>query len=281
MREFLTKILKIIFVISLVLLVLSITLKNTVLSTISIGITKKDITERILDVAMDSFPELDSATLDKIKSKINSSDEMDKIANTYFNALLYDIKNDTVSSVDITKEINLLLNNNLKELPSNYRQVIISIVNNIDFNNLYPKLLDYVKSKTTFEIRQILDVFSIYTSEGFLSVLCLLLFISIIFIIILSHPVTEVFYNFGIPLLVSGAIMIILLFVLRKMFSYIIAMAYGSSMTTSLTLLTIIGFSSLIVGIIMIDIYERFLDKEFEPNAKKSHLNIKKNKQLK
>lgn len=269
MKKLLIKLLKIIFVISLVLLVLGITLKSTILSTISIGITKKDITNRILDVTMDSFPELDSVTLDKIKSNIDSSDEMEKITNTYFDALLYDIKNDTLSSIDIAKEINLLLNNYLKELPSNYRQEIISRVNNIDFNKLYPKLLDYVKNKTTFEIRQILDIISVYTSNKILSILCLLLFVSIISIIILSCPLIEVLYNFGIPLLISGGIMIVLLFVLRQMFSYIIAMTHGSSITTSFTLVTIMGFGSLIVGIIMIDMYERFMDKEQYLNAKK------------
>lgn len=278
MKEFLIKILKIILVISFILLVLGITLKSTLVSTISIGISKKNITERILNVVTDSFPGLDLVAQDKIKSKINSSNEMDKIANIYFDTLLYDIKNNTVSSIDISKDINSLLNTNLKELPSSYRQIITSQVNNIDFNKIYPKLLDYVKSKTTFEIRQILDVFSIYTSKKFLSILCLLLLISIISITILSRPVIEVLYNFGIPLLISGGIMIVLLFVLRKIFSYIIAMAYGSSITTSLTLLTIMGFGSLIAGIIMIDIYERLLDKDTEPNAKKSHLNSKKNK---
>lgn len=271
MKNFLSKILKFILVISFVLLVFGITLRNTALSTISIGITKEDITENILDAAIDIFPEIDKTMQDKIKSKINSSIEIQNIANIYLDTLLYDIENNTVSNIDLSKDITSLLNKYLNELPSSYREVIISRVNHINYNKSYLKLLDYVKSKTTTEVKQFLDIFNIYTSKTFLSFLFLLLLISIILIIKLSTPIIEVLYNLGITLLISGGIMIVLLFVLKRFVSYITAMSYGSSISNPLTLLTTMGFGSLIIGLIMFDIYERYLDKDIKTNAKKSH----------
>lgn len=262
MRTFFKKILKIILGLSIILLIVSISLKEITNGAMTAVFAKININDKIINVIVSNFPEIDSNTLESIKDNLNNNNEINEISDIYLDSLLYDIKNNTVSNINVKETIDTIINKNINQIPLTYQNIIRTRINDIDFQDLYVQLLEYVKSKTTTEILSIIGIIEMIIDFKIVSLLIVLIVLSIILITILSKPIIEILYDIGITLLVIGGIMIVVLFIAKSILSYILAMI--STSINPLSLLTIASFGSLITGFILIDIYDKLSDKSKE-----------------
>lgn len=281
MKKFLIKICCFLFAITMIALSLSLSLENAIFETISTGFTKNDVTKRLVNGFTEGFSDLDSTTINRIRNAILESNEINDISSIFINTLIEDVKNNKISRIDISAQLNSILNNNLSKVPKAYHEEIINRVNNIDYNKIYVNIIEYVNSTNHGEIRSIAHIYNLFISFEFRFLVSICFIAPIIFIILLNTPKKEALHNFGVTLSVCGGIMILLLFMLRQIGTYLISRAFGLSISMDFILFTCISFGSLVIGIVMIDIYERKMEKDDQNrNAKKWHLKskIKKNK---
>ena len=258
MKKFLKKIICIILSISYILLILSIILKITLVDAIVIGFTKNDITERFINAIVVNFPEINNQELSKIKNQVYDSNEIKEITTLYFDALLNDITNDTISNVDISPQLDSLINDNITYIPSIYRKEITNRIKQINFNKIYNDLLEVVKYKTNEKTREVIGLYNDFTSYKTIAFLAIIIILSVLFLILLNKSIFASFYNLGITFLISGGIMIVLLFLIKNFSLYITALMFGRSIPIDYFVLAVISFATLALGMIMIEIYEAY-----------------------
>lgn len=268
MKSFLKKILRIILGLSIILLVLSISLKEVATSAITSVFAKTEINNKVINIIVSNFPEIDSNTLNSIRNNLDNNAEMKHISNIYLNRILYDIKNNTISDINIKDNIDVIVNQNINRIPLVYQDIIRTRINDIDFQNLYVQLLDYVKSKIPNDTLPIINIVELITNLTTMTLFIISLLLSILLIIILSKPKVEALYDFGMTLLVIGGIMIVILFIIKSMLNYVLAVI--STSMNPLSLITFASFGSLIMGMILIDIYERIIDKKSKIKMQKN-----------
>lgn len=279
MKKFLIKICCFLFAITMIALSLSLSLENAIFETISTGFTKNDVTKRLVNGFTEGFSDLDLTTINRIRNAILESNEINDISSIFINTLIEDVKNNKISRIDISVQLNSILNNNLSKVPKVYHEEIINRVNNIDYNKIYVNIIEYVNSANRGEIRSIAHIYNLFISFEFRFLASICFISSIIFIILLNKPKKESLHSFGVTLSVCGGIMILLLFMLRQIGTYLVSKAFGLSINMDFMLFTCISFGSLVIGIVMIDIYERKMEKDDQNrNAKKLHLRLRKKK---
>lgn len=251
MKKFLKKIIGFILVISLILLVLVTTIPLGLKDTISMVFTKTNITKQIVNCVSDNFSEIDDYMLSELEGRISNSAEINKITDIYINTFIYDLTNNTTSVVDISNEIESLLNNNINIVPKKLRNLVINKVKTINFNNVYDKVLSYAKSKIDPNILSFLIIYEKLTS---ISVILLLIFIVVILIsliLYINNSIIESLSDIGIPFMVSGGILIVILFSLKVLTTQVL------NIGVNFLSLGIIGFLFLVVGFVLLDIYDK------------------------
>lgn len=139
MREFLKKVLVILLTLAIVFLVVGICAKAIVINTLSNTLTKSEITSKLADAIYAEMSELTSNEKNYLKEILNDSEEINQITDIYFNAVIYDIENDTISTPKFDKEIDLLIN---KTVNTKYQEDVKLRISKINFNEIYVNILN-------------------------------------------------------------------------------------------------------------------------------------------
>lgn len=261
MKKFLIKTNYFIFAITFIFLSLSFTLQSALLKTLSTGFSKNEIVDKVIMEISNSIDDFNLIPKEEIKKAIYDSPEIEMISSIFFETLLNDIKNDTVSNVNIEKEINSLLNNNLRNIPKIYHDQIRNKVNSIDYNKLYVNILNYIKNKSTEEIKTTINVYNIMINLKTRILGILIILITFIMVLFLTKPKLNIINGYGITLSIVGGLLILILFMVRQVTSYLIAASYGVQMGVDFTALTIVSFGTLVVGMIMTEVYKEIEEK--------------------
>lgn len=245
------KIFNIIFTISLMSLILVITLRISIVENISKNLTKKDVSEYIINFIQKEIPNLDSLTLDRISNKLSNDSELDEMSNYILNMLIHDIKNETKSEVYLEDKVEKLINKNINLVPIQYRELINSIINSIDFNKMYSDLLEMMRYKFGGDLIKYVKIYDTITSDSVISLLITIIILSVFVIAWKNKSLTYFLNDIGISLLIDGAIMMIFLFISKRLLSLLAALF---SVKIDLNTFMLLSFIFLVLGFILIDI---------------------------
>lgn len=262
MKKFIIKILCLIFIISSLYLVISFSIKNTITNITSLGNLNNTISNKIIESITGSLTELSTTELNQVKAKIVHDNRINIIINKYTELLLKDIQNNTVSEIDVSNEINAIINDSMENIPNSFKKYVYEKANTIDFNGIYKNLLDYAKTEIRVNLKPYIKVFSILTSTLYRILAILGVFISLGLIYVLSKPKYEMLSTLGITCLLFGAIYFILSIFLKQVFSYLASSMLGTNLSISFGSISIISILFFLIGFTLKDIYETKIEKK-------------------
>lgn len=171
--------LKILLPILLILLTMSFITENIAIKTISHDILTNKIKGYMLDEIINK---VDNDKLFEIADKIENSKYIEKITHKYLDIISYNLTNTNHQNIDITEEINLILENDLeKDLPENIKHNIISYM-----SEKSEQLQNSIEVSIEEPVIEILNTYRIFTSFNVRIILAILCILGIIGLIILE-----------------------------------------------------------------------------------------------
>lgn len=261
MRYFFKRLLTLVFTFSIVLLVLSVCAKSIVVNTLSDSFTKKEITSKILDVVFETMPNSSSDELLTLQNSFYDSKEMKEITDIYFNSIVHDIENNTVSNVDFSKQLDSLINNHI---PNAYKDEVRNKINSIDFNRLYENILDYANSIVKNKYQFILSIYAFFTSLNTLLILSFLIVASFTLLIVINKSIKKSLFDIGIAFMISGGILMIIIFIVKRYGAALTNTYLGRTSSISIILPIVVCIFNLLSGFVMIGAYYNLENKKIK-----------------
>lgn len=243
MKKFLAILLKILLPILLILVTMSFIIENIAVKTISNDIVTKRIEGYMLDEIINK---VDDDKLFEIAEKIENSKYIEKITQKYLDVISSNSSNTNYENIDITEEINLILEKDLEnELPEDIKNNVINYM-----SEKSAELQSRLEIGLEEPVIEILNIYSVYTSFAFRISLIILCIIDIIGLILLEK------YNslksIQIAILIT-AILTICLFIAIKLLSPYIEQRLSGGWIDNINLNLMIGFIivEIVIGLIL------------------------------
>ena len=248
MKKIIKLILKILLPIFLVVITVSFIIENTTIKTISNDIITKKISGYMLDEVIN---EVNDDTFYEIADKIENSKYMEDITQKYL-----DILTGKSKKIDIKEEINLIMENDLGDTIS---------------EELKHKIVDYVNKKSTYlenaleigteeNTKEILNVYSIFTSFSLRIVFFMLILLDIIVLIILEKK--DVFKTLQKSSIITAVLSIIIFIILKILSKYIKQRLSGGWIDNiNLNLMIVFIIVEIIIGFILF-VVRKVLDRK-------------------
>ena len=256
MKKILAILLKILLPLILILLTMSFIIENIAVKTISNDIITKRIEGYMLDEIINK---VDDDKLFEIAEKIENSKYIEKITQKYLDAISSNSYNTNYENIDITEEINLILEKDLEnELPEDIKNNVINYM-----SEKSTELQNRLEIGLEEPVIEILNIYSVYTSFTFRISLIVLCIIDIIGLILLEK------YNslksIQIAILIT-AILTICLFIAIKLLSPYIEQRLSGGWIDNINLNLMIGFIivEIVVSIILFILGKKLNKKESE-----------------
>lgn len=252
MKNFLIKILSFLSIITIILLVLNIFLKDRLINKYSKDYLQDTITSSVLKSLDDNFNEFDESYRNKVKESLKNNSDFQRICDEIYELVINDILNNTVSDISISNEIIDIVERNYNDIPPNYKKYIMQKINNMDFNKLYHNILGYLKERLNGNekyIRILYEFLKIRTRLILISILVL----ETIGIILLTKSKFDLLLTYGLTSMITGGILIFMGVILNQILSQML----GGMIVQINTFIIIIGIILIVLGMILKDIYER------------------------
>ena len=252
MKNFIIKILSFLTILTILLLVLNIFLKDRIINKYSKDYMQDTITSSVLKSLDDNFSEFDESYRNKVKESLKNSSDFQRICDEIYELVINDILNNTVSDLDISNEIIDIVENNYNDIPPNYRKYVIEKIKNMDFNRLYHNILGYLKERINGNekyIRILYEFLKIRTRLMLISILVL----ETIGIILLTKNKLDLLLTYGLNSMITGGILIFFRVILNQILSQIL----GGIIVQISSFIIITGIVLITIGMILKDIYER------------------------
>ena len=251
--KFIKVILKILLTISLTLITISFAFENMVNRTIAKDVLSKKMSGYILDNIIDEF-NIDE--LGKIENEIRNNKYVEEITSKYANIYINNILNNENEKVDITEEINSLLEDTLKDkISENQKQEISNYLQeqNIKIQEKADAFVEEVKEYDDY-YTPILNVYDFLINFSFRICLLVALFIDIILLIILEK--LDVFKSLQIAVSVTLIISLIILSIINYFSTFIEQQIAGGWINLNMDLLVKFIAIELVIDIIIFIIRE-------------------------
>ena len=236
------KILSLFLLITLVLLILNIFIKEKIINKYSQGYIQNVITNSLINSLQDNF---DKTYIDKIENSLKNNSDFQVICDKLYDQIIIDLNNNTTSEIDIKEDILNIVENNYKDLNEGYKKYIKDTINNIDFNKLYRNILGYIREKLPDNSIKYINVLYKLLSIKTRIVLILLLLLENILIVLTTKDKKDLIFIYGINLTISGGILLF------------IGILISSFLTQLNSFIVIIGLIFIIIGMVLKEIYER------------------------
>ena len=252
MKNFIIKILSFLTILTILLLVLNIFLKDRIINKYSKDYMQDTITNSVLRSLDDNFSEFDESYRNKVKESLKNSSDFQRICDEIYELVINDILNNTVSDLDISNEIIDIVENNYNDIPPNYKKYVIEKIKNMDFNRLYHNILGYLKERINGNekyIRILYEFLKIRTRLMLISILVL----ETIGIILLTKNKLDLLLTYGLNSMITGGILIFFGVILNQILSQIL----GGIIVQISSFIIITGIVLITIGMILKDIYER------------------------
>ena len=252
MKKFLIKVLSFLTILTILLLVLNIFLKNRLINKYSKEYLQDTITSSVLKSLDDNFSEFDESYRVRVKESLKNNSDFQKICDEIYDILINDITNNTTSDLNISNEIINIIEKNYNDIPANYKKYVIEKINNMDFNKLYHNILGYLKERLNGNekyIRILYEFLKIRTRI----ILILSLVIESIGIVLLTKSKLDLLLTYGLNSMITGGILVFFGVTMNQILSQIL----GGMMVQISSFIIVIGIVLIAIGMILKDIYER------------------------
>lgn len=248
MKKFWSVILTIILAIILVSITLSYSAENIVINTLSSELTYKKVSSKILDFVI----KYDLDKIDDVDNIIKNSNQISKITKKFLNATIENVSYNKNSKVDISSEINNLVNDELsKYIDEETRNSIL-----LSFSNYGDELENEFEVYLTgfsYDYAELFKIYYMLVNTTFRICILIILCIDIIILILLLK--LNVFKNLKIGSIVTGIITIVFLLLVRLLRNYIDQNFSGGRLnninTSSLLIFTIVWILLSIIFIVL------------------------------
>lgn len=262
MKGFLRGLLTIWITILLIIFGLVLSIKSILIDTADTMI-KKEISNNIVsEIKNYENEEISEEVITQIKDTIENNKEIKKIIDTYFDKALDILVNDSTEKIDVSNDLNILIDEGEKILNDNgititeeEKKELLSMVSTDEVNNLVNNTIVEVKENLTSETKTILDTYKFLTSNTFKLILVSLIIISLLLIALLKRSYYKWLSNFGSSSIVAGLIVGVLLpFLISTILSSIKTeeiVISTSSLNTYGYILIAIGMLSIILNIVI------------------------------
>lgn len=259
MKAFFNTFLTIISIIILLLIFISTNIKDTVLETINDSYTSKEISYYLMDYVELEFPDLDAKKFIKIEKEINENENLLKITEKYYKALIKDLKKNTKTDVNIEKEINNIIDqallNNLN-MTNAQTKFIKSKTNEGYLTTVYPKLLDGIQKNVTNKKLSLLNIYKFLISKNAIYILSGILTFIFILLIIINNSLLKSFKLYGYTFVITGFVIIFGMYLLNKYLgAYFTNHLVGRTVNINIMPFNLSGILSIIVGVFLFGTY--------------------------
>lgn len=262
MKGFLRGLLTIWITILLIIFGLVLSIKSILIDTADTMI-KKEISNNIVsEIKNYENEEISEEVITEVKDTIENNKEIKKIIDTYFDKALDILVNDSAEKIDVSNDLNILIDEGEKILNDNgititeeEKKELLSMVSTDEVNNLVNNTIVEVKENLTSETKIVLDTYKFLTSNTFKLILVSLIIISLLLIALLKRSYYKWLSNFGSSSIVAGLIVGALLpFSISTILSSIETeeiVISTSSLNTYGYILIAIGMLSIILNIVI------------------------------
>jgi len=268
MKKFLYIIITLIMTISLTLFGISYKIKNICVDTISDSMIKKEISDKVLDYIYELIPTMSIDDMSKIDNNIQESDATKDIAYKFYDSLIDSIKNNTsVKTPDIKNDVKKLIDDNMNII-NNYNIKIDSemeekIIDNIDITSLYENDANNIKNSLTDEQLSAVKIYITISSSTFSIVTIIISLISIGLIAFISKSKYDWMKYSQLSLIISGSLLSFILGLLvNEVSPSVTNKLLGRTATINIQSIINVGYIYLVLGIILIIIYNITYNKK-------------------
>ncbi len=252
MRNFIIKILSFLTILTVLLLVLNVFLKDLLINKYSKDYLQDTITNSVLKSLDENFTEFDESYRNRIKESLKSNSDFQKICDEMYELVINDIINNTASDLNISSEIVDIIERNYNDIPISYKNYVIEKINNMDFNKLYRNILGYLKERLNGNEQYIKIAYEFLRVRTRL-LLVLLLLLESISIVLLTKSKSDLLLTYGITTMITGGILIFMGVILNQILSQML----GGMLVQINSFIIVIGIILMVIGMILKDIYER------------------------
>lgn len=252
MRSFIIKILSFLTILTILLLVLNIFLKDRLINKYSKDYLQDTITSSVLKSLDDNFSEFDESYRNKVKESLKNNSDFQRICDEMYELVINDIVNNTVSDLNISSEIVDIIERNYNDIPITYKKYVIEKINNMDFNKLYHNILGYLKERLNGNEKYIRILYEFLKIRTRLTLISILI-VEAIGIVLLTKSKLDLLLTYGITTMLTGGILVFMGVILNQALSQIL----GGMIVQINSFIIIIGILLIVLGMILKDIYER------------------------
>ncbi len=252
MKNFIIKILSFLTILTILLLVLNIFLKDRIINKYSKDYLQDTITSSVLKSLDDNFSEFEESYRNRVKESLKNSSDFQKICDEIYELVINDILKNTVSDLDISNEIIDIVENNYNDISPNYKKYVIEKIKNMDFNRLYHNILGYLKERLNGNEKYIRILYDFLKTETRILLISVLI-LETIGIILLTKSKLDLLLTYGIDSMITGGILIFFGVILNQVLSQIL----GGIIVQISSFIIITGIVLITIGMILKDIYER------------------------
>lgn len=214
MKKFFTTLLTIILTVTMILITISYSEENIVVNTLSSELTYKKVSGRILDFVID----YDINKLDEIDNTIKNSKQLPKITRKLLNTTIENVSYNKNIVVDISDEMDNLVNNELSNnIDEEKRNEIITAFNN--YGNELENEFEIYLSGFSYNYTELFKIYYTLVSNTFRIILFIILGISIIILILLKK--LKVMSNLKIASVITFAVSTVILIAIKLLQNYI------------------------------------------------------------
>lgn len=182
--KFIKVLLKITLPLILIAITISYSAEDIIKSTVTNEVMSKKISGYVLD---DVINEFDLSKLGDIEDKIRNSKYTEEISKKYVDVFINNVLYDKKEKLDISNEVNLLIEKELGNELSDEKKAIIQENLKTQSEKLEKRIEEYVPSGfTNYDFKGVLKIYNIIISEKLRTTLFALLFVNILILIILD-----------------------------------------------------------------------------------------------
>ena len=236
------KLISFLFLLTLILLILNIFIKDKIINKYSQEYIRNTITNSLINSLQDNF---EKEYVDKIEKSLRNSNDFQVICDKLYDQIIIDLDNDTTSSINIKEDILNIVETNYKDLNPGYKKYISDTINGMDFDRLYRNILGYIREKLPSNSIKYIDILYRFLSIKTRIILIISLLMENVLLVLLTKDKKDLIITYGVDFTISGGILIFIGLIISNLLTQV----------NSFVLIT--GILFLGIGMILKEIYER------------------------
>lgn len=206
-------------------------IKKTIINTLSKSVVQKEILSNVIDSYNRIIPSSDSDELNKLRTNIVNSKEINKITEKYFDSIVDLIVNNNDNSLpDIKDEIKAIIDNNKNIIKNNtylsdseIDLIVNYALNEKTTNKIYKNITSKLKNSLNDNEVKIINAYSFIISNSFKYIVIALIIANILFLILIQKSYYKWLFNLTISCAINGIVLSFVLPLLSNMVSKLLS----------------------------------------------------------